>query len=316
MFEEDSSVTSKAGRPTSDIVVEAGRARSATASTCGSQQRYYRTVSTGNRPEPDPDPDCGTEPRLPIPTVQESRESLEMTRLEALHTLDTCRCVIATLELTRLRKSRTGMYHWIAFWERLYERSFANMLASRVMTALYKVDALFRAVSFELHQLTQRTELAVASASSEKEILGILERMEDEVSTRRGRRRRKAQHILAKMRCNMESIPVKVSDELFDDMKRGVFALDVHGDYHPGDPEAERTERMWSQHFVDQPIGLVAVSPYLYRQWRESAVSSDTSLPLTAYSSNTPWTDTVEWPDDANLEDNRWVPGEGRYPSA
>ncbi|KAL2834716.1 hypothetical protein BJY01DRAFT_259421 [Aspergillus pseudoustus] len=302
MFEETSSVTSKTGRSSSEIVFEAGRARSATASTCGSQQRFYRTVSMGVRPDPDPDPDPDpvAERRLPTSAVLE-RESLEMTRLEALHTLDTCRHVIAALELTRLRKSRTGMYHWIAFWDRLYERSFANLLASRVMTALYKVDALFRAVSFDLHQLTRRTELAVATASTEKQILNILERMEDDVSTRRRRRRRKAQHILAKMRCNMELIPVKVSDELFDDMKRGVFALDVYGDYHPGDPVAEQTEQVWSQHFIGQPVGLVAVSPYLYRQWRESAVSSDTSLPLTAYSSNTRWTDTVEWPNDGNM---------------
>lgn len=220
-----------------------------------------------------------------------AQETLEMTRLEALHTLDTCRHVIASLELTRLSKSRTGLYHWMAFWERLYERSFASVLSTRVMDHLYKVDALFRAVSFDLHQLAQKTELAIVSASSEREILHILEKMEDEVCTRRKRRRRKAQHILEKMRANIEAIPVKVNDELFDDMKRGVFALDVHGDYHPGDERAEQSERMWSQHFIGQSTGLVAVSPYLYRQWRETAVSDSTSLPLTAYSSNPHWTD-------------------------
>lgn len=183
----------------------------------------------------------------------------------------------------------------MGFWERLYERSFANVLSSRVMAALYKVDALFRAVSFDLHQLAQKTELAIVSASSEKEILHILERMEDEVGIRRRRRRRKAQHILQKMRANIEAIPVKVGDELFDDMKRGVFALDVFGDYHPGDERAEQTERMWPQHFMRQPVGLVAVSPYLYHQWRESAVSDSTSTPLTTYSSNARRTDSAGW---------------------
>ncbi|KAL2818124.1 hypothetical protein BJX63DRAFT_429443 [Aspergillus granulosus] len=311
MFEESSSITSKTARPSSETVVEASGAPSTTASTCGSQQRYYRNVRVGARPDPNLVPEL----RLPTPAVRVRRGSLEVTRLEALHTLDTCRHVIVALELTRLRKSRTGMYHWIAFWERLYERSFSNLLASRVMTALDKVDALFRAVSFGLHQLTQMTELAVASASTEKEILGILERMEEEVNLRRRRRRRKARHILAKMRCNMELIPVKVSDELFDDIKRGVFALDVYGDYHPGDPEAERMEQMWFQRFIDQPAGLLAVSPYLYRQWREPAVSSDTSVPLTAYSSNTRQTDTVEWLNYGSMEDNRQVLGEDLYSS-
>jgi hypothetical protein len=112
----------------------------------------------------------------------------------------------------------------------------------------------------------------------------------------------------------MELIPVKVGNELFDDMKRGVFALDIYCDYHPGDPVAERTEQMWSQHYIDQPISLVAVSPYLYRQWRETSVSSDMSLPLMAYNSNTCWANTLEWPNDGSIEDGRWIPGEDRYP--
>jgi hypothetical protein len=237
-----------------------------------------------------------------------------MTRLEALHTLDTCRHVIAALELTRLRKSRSGLCHWIAFWEQLYERSFAAMLTSRVMAPLYKVDALFRAVSFDLHRLAHKTELAIASATSEKEILHILERMEDEVSIRRKRRRRKAQHILLKMRANLEAIPVKVNDELFEDMKRGVFALDVFCDYHPGDEQAEQTERSWQQHFIGQSVGLVAVSPYLYRQWREPTISDPASLPLTAHSSNTRWTDSGGW-NDGSQESNSWEPREGRHTS-
>ncbi|KAL2831764.1 hypothetical protein BDW59DRAFT_139989 [Aspergillus cavernicola] len=313
MMEVISPATSKPGELPSEFIIEGGRARSATMSTCGSQQRYYSSVDTGLRPDPDPDPIL--EPLISITNVTDDPESLEMTRLEALHTLNACRHVIATLELNRLRKSRTGLYNWIAFWEQLYERSFAALLTSRVTLVLYKIDALFRAVSFDLHQLAQRTELAVASASSEKEIFHILERMEDEVSIRGKRRRRKACHMLEKLRANIEAIPVKVSDELFDDLKRGVFALDFFGDYHPGDERAERSERMWHQHYIGQSVGLVAVSPYLYRQWRESAVS-DSSLPLTAYSSNTCWTDSVGWLNSGSADDNGWAPREGRPASA
>ncbi|KAL4916661.1 hypothetical protein BDW62DRAFT_185682 [Aspergillus aurantiobrunneus] len=306
MLEESTPALTKADGSTSEAVLEPGRARSAATSTCGSQQHYYRSSATGIRPDTDPDP----EPYIPISDTLHSRESLEMTRLEALHTIDTCRHVIASLELTRLRKSRSGLYNWMAFWEQLYERSFATVLSSRVMAALYKVDALFRAVSFDLHQLAQKTELAIVRASSEKEVLHILERMEDEVSIRRRRRRRKALHILQKMRANIEAIPVKVNDDLFDDMKRGVFALDVFGDYHPGDERAERTERMWSEHFVGRSVSLVAVSPFLYRQWRESAVSDSTSLRLAAHSSNTRWADSAGWTNNGNPEDNSWPQGQ------
>ncbi|KAI9374380.1 hypothetical protein BJX61DRAFT_532401 [Aspergillus egyptiacus] len=292
-------------------MIQGGRTRSHTASTCGSQQRYYSSVVTDPRPDPDPDP----EPHAHIQSPLGTRGSLEMTRLEALHTLSTCRHVIAALELTRLRKSRLGMCHWISFWQNLYERSFATSLIRRVAAALYQIDALFRAVSFDLHQLTQRTELAVATASSEKKILHVLERMEDEVRMRGRRRRRKAQHIFQKLRASIEAIPVKVGDELFDDMKRGVFALDVFGDYHPGDARAEQVERSWSQHFINQRVGLVAVSPYLYGQWRQSAVT-DATQPLTAYSSNTRWTDTVGWTNSGSAEDNGWAAREERAVSA
>ncbi|KAL4989801.1 hypothetical protein BDW68DRAFT_175558 [Aspergillus falconensis] len=283
MRQETSSALSTAGEASSEMRAGAERARSAATSTNGSQSRYYRSLNTGENPDPGAEP----MPHVSIASPLGARESVEMTRLEALHTLDACRHVIATLELTRLRKSRIGLYNWMAFWDRLYHRSFAAVLSSRVMDALYKVDNLFRAVASELHQLAQKTELAITtSASSEKEIIHVLQRMEEEVDVRRRRRRRKARHILEKMRAEIEAIPVRVSDDLFDDMKRGVFALDVYCDYHPGDERAERAEQMWSQHFINQSVGLVAVSPFLYRQWRESAVSNRGSRPLTTYSSN------------------------------
>ncbi|RDW81666.1 uncharacterized protein DSM5745_05223 [Aspergillus mulundensis] len=308
MREEASTSVQEPGEPSSEAGVGAERERSETTSTNGSQPRYYRSLDIGVRQGPDAEPEA---PTLIADTL-DGPEPLEMARLEALQTLDACRHVITSLELTRLRKSRSGLYNWMAFWERLYKRSFASMLSARVMDALVKVDVLFRTVAYDLHQLAQKTELAIVSASSEKEIIHVLQRMEDEVNARRRRRRRKAKRILEKMRVNIEAIPVKVSDELCDDMKRGVFALDVYCDYHPGDESAERAERMWSQHFISQPIGLVAVSPFLYRQWRETMLVDIPPLPLTAYHSNTPRPQCPQrsvsraWTDEVNAEDSGW----------
>lgn len=98
----------------------------------------------------------------------------------------------------------------------------------------------------------------------------FLEHLENEVGVRRRRRRRRAAAILGKMRAVIEEIPVKVGEELFDEMKRGVFALDVFCDYHPGDPVAEARDRMGSVRFVDQPEDVV-ISSDAYQRWLADA---------------------------------------------
>ncbi|RAK76399.1 uncharacterized protein BO72DRAFT_363052, partial [Aspergillus fijiensis CBS 313.89] len=197
--------------------------------TTSQTQRFYRLKNHDSTT-------TTTSSTIPTPTPTPAHHHLiETTRRTALYTLTLCRNVITILELTRLRKSRIGLLHWIEFWNRYYGRRFGRALAAHVTQALGRIDALFRAVANDLHQLTQRVHHAVATAlHTEREILGLLERMEDEVGVRRRRRRKKAQAILAQMRARLEAIPVKVSDELLDDLKRGVFALDVYCDYYPG----------------------------------------------------------------------------------
>lgn len=194
--------------------------------------------------------------------------SLLEARADALHTLSLCRTVITSLELTRMRKSRVGYSYWVSFWQRLYERSLAHSLGNIVSAALSRVDTLFRNVSKELHQVTVRMEHAVRQASSEREILRILELMEAEVGYHRKRRRKKAQGILDKMRANIEAIPVTVGDELVDDMKRGIFALDMYCDYHPGDQAAEERDRLGPEQFLRQQHPDMANAPAHYHRRR------------------------------------------------
>jgi hypothetical protein len=244
--------------------------------------RFYRSLD-----RPDESQDFG--PERPQSALSEHLVTLEETRDGALHTLALCRNVIITLELTRLRKSRTGFSYWMAFWARVYPRPLAKSLCSHVAKALNKVDALFRTVSQELQQLTSRMEHVIAVASSEKEVLHLLERMEEEVSVRQRRRRQKAQSITEKMRAKIEAIPVHVSNTLFDDLKRGVFALDVFCDYHPGDPVAEANEMLCGND-IDYPPhpALGTIGPYHYRRMQESQQSAAEGafMPLEAYSGN------------------------------
>ncbi|GIK07345.1 hypothetical protein Aspvir_003007 [Aspergillus viridinutans] len=245
-------------------------------------QRFY-----GSLDRQDESQEVG--PERPQSALSERLVTLEETRDGALHTLALCRNVIITLELTRLRKSRTGFSYWMSFWARVYQRPLARSLCSHVAKALNKVDALFRAVSQELQQLTSRMEHAVAVASSEKEILYLLERMEEEVSARQRRRRQKAQSITEKMRAKIEAIPVRVTNTLFDDLKRGVFALDVFCDYHPGDPVAEANEMLCGNDLEHPPHpSFGTIGPYDYRRLQESQQSAALGafMPLETHSGN------------------------------
>lgn len=187
-------------------------------------------------------PFAPVEPRKGPPRYYASVPLLQ-ARGDALQTLSVCRNVIACLELTRMRKSRMGFAYWVDFWERIYERPLARSLISRVSIMRAKVDTIFQKTSKELTHLTWEVERGIAAAGSEKEVLRLLERMETDVAAQRRRRRRSAQGLLDKLRDSIEQIPVDVTDELFDDLKRGVFALDSFCDYHPGDPEAEKRDR-------------------------------------------------------------------------
>jgi hypothetical protein len=190
--------------------------------------------------------------------------ALEETRRNALQTLAVCGTIIATLEVVRIYKSRVGSGYWFAFWEKLYDPRLAHALGARVSHAKGKINALFRAASVDLHAVTQWIERAVRSARSEGEILVLMERLEEEVGLRRQRRRKKAAAIMDRMRVGVENIPVKVTDELFDEMKRGVFALDVFCDYHPGDSDAEARERTGQTRLFEDEATAE------YRRWLEA----------------------------------------------
>lgn len=210
----------------------------------------------------------GTSPTAPGANEQqqESPSTLEETRGNALRTLALCSNIIAVLEVTRMYKSRLGFCWWTAFWERLYDRDLARALGSRAMRATAKINDLFRAVADDLNRITQRMEYAVRQAESGQEILMYLEHMEDEVGVLRRHRRKKARTILNRMRASMECIPVKVTDELFDEMKRGVFALDVFCDYHPGDPQAELRDRTGHTQLLEHAVSPTE-SPEFYQRW-------------------------------------------------
>lgn len=278
-------------------------------------RRYYRSrnASTGSSVT-HPDSDWGSQRQrqrrfTPLPLLR--------ARSDAMQTLATCRTVILSLELTRMRKSRIGFAYWMAFWERIYERRLARTLCTRVSIALSKVDGIFQDASKELNELTWQVGRSVTKAQSEREILKLLEQMEMDVAALRRRRRKRAQGLLKKLRTSIEDIPVDVSDELFDDLKRGIFALDVFCDYHPGDPEAEERDRQPK----DEPLdvdGFVEADPHLaYRpgfgdEFYDAVERATTRYEQNAYAEHIEhWVnecddDSVQWTPDEVYEDSFW----------
>lgn len=168
-------------------------------------------------------------------------------REQAMNTLHMCRSVLISLEMTRMSKSRTGWRNWKIFWHRIYETPLAKTLCDEVERVFPKIDHAFQVAAKHLCNLTFTVEKSIKAARTETEIFSIWEEMERVTIHRRELRRERVMDLLEWMRFRIENLPVDVSDELFDDMKRGIFALDIRGDYHPGDPEAEERDRQTNQ---------------------------------------------------------------------
>ncbi|PGH02999.1 hypothetical protein GX51_04317 [Blastomyces parvus] len=170
---------------------------------------------------------------VPIPpSVLKARE-------DAKYILNNCRTTLLSLELTRMRKSRIGMSSWVAFWQRIYSPELAKVICTTIASAAPKIDKVFRSVAKELFNITYRAAENMAMATTEAQITQCWQLMEQETITYRNLRDRYVRAILEDLRLSIEAIPVDISDELFDDLKRAIFAVDPSGNYHPGDREAE-----------------------------------------------------------------------------
>lgn len=172
--------------------------------------------------------------------------------------------MLISLELTRMSKARTGRRNWMIFWHRIYDAPLARTLCEEVDNVFSDVDTAFRAAAKHLCNLTFTIKRCLKAATTEAEVDSILEEMERFTIERREMRRERVLDLLDTLRSRIEDIPVHVSDELFDDLKRGIFALDYRGNYHPGDPEAEERDQQVGRPL--EAIEFMRADPNL--QWR------------------------------------------------
>lgn len=120
------------------------------------------------------------------------------------------------------------------------------------------MDKIFKMAAEHIINTIAITDERIASARSEDEIGCLLRQMELQINRCVELRQIKAQIIFEATRVNLEKIPVDVGDAMFDDLKRGIFALDSVGNYHPGDPAAEEKDK-----HVGRPI---AGENYIFQQ--------------------------------------------------
>lgn len=164
-------------------------------------------------------------------------------RFYAAQDLEACQELLASLELNRMRKARIGLRNWICFWERIYKQPLADIIRAYVIRTFLAIDHLFRTIAQQICHITHSTGRRMMKLRTVQEAKSIWRQMEIRILRLRDIRRHRAQALFEKLRLNLEAIPVDVDDWLFDDLKRGVFALDAVGDYHPGDLGAEEWEK-------------------------------------------------------------------------
>ncbi|EER39105.1 conserved hypothetical protein [Histoplasma capsulatum H143] len=187
--------------------------------------------------------------------------SVIKARKNAKDVLNNCRITLLSLELTRMRKSRIGMSSWVAFWHQIYSQGLAEAICATILRAAPKVDKVFRSVAKELFEITYKAGENIEMATTEAQIVQCWQLMEQETIAYRDLRDRYVKAILEHLRFSIEAIPVDISDDLFDDLKRAIFVVDPRGNYHPGDPEAE--ERDIQSHTQPQARDYIRADPQL-----------------------------------------------------
>ncbi|KAK2741917.1 hypothetical protein FQN57_005476 [Myotisia sp. PD_48] len=208
--------------------------------------------------------------------------SMVESRLAAASILTSCRSVLTSLELNRMRRSRSGLQAWTDFWNRIYQAKLAEPMAVCVRRVFYKIDGSFKSTFYAICEIIRRTGSQISRARSDHDIEDLLEEMEMRIRRLVSLRQIRAITLLERLRVDLERIPLDICDEKFEDLMRGIFALDAEGNYHPGDKIAELNdrrqvvERIEGQEFISSQPDLIlrpGFTPEFSRALYSAAVS-------------------------------------------
>ncbi|PGH12716.1 hypothetical protein AJ79_04076 [Helicocarpus griseus UAMH5409] len=228
------------------------------------KERYDSAVYTSRPPSP---ADSGIEivdwspppsafgDSIPVPiSVLEARRN-------AKRVLSNCRVNLLSRELTRMRKSRIGLGNWTTFWYRVYHHDLAKTICGTIIYTAPKIDKIFKSIAKALFDLSYRIGEDIERATTEEQIVRCWQFMENETLVLCKLREQYVTELLENLRVCIEKIPVDISDDMYDDLKRAVFAVDPWGNYHLGDKEKE--ERDLNTHIRPDPRMYIQADPDL-----------------------------------------------------
>ncbi|KAJ5114464.1 hypothetical protein NUU61_000223 [Penicillium alfredii] len=185
-------------------------------------------------------------------TVMVMPEPLRNAKIEAYRIVIQCHWLVGDLEVERMTKSRLGVSAWSRYWHNVYSYYDLRKIGDAVSAALHDINVLYLGLAVGLHELLERTDNQITHSSNEAMVAQAMTTMEQEVDRRWDRCRHRAHRTIEIMRDTIQSeLPLVISDDLLDRMKRGIFALTPDYGYAPGrtypeTPEPEPQE-LWER---------------------------------------------------------------------
>lgn len=214
----------------------------------------------------------GRNGRFPIGEAEQ--KVIDQMRAQAIRNFEKCLASLAQEEAVRLQKSRIGCNNWAHFWQRIYPRHIIRELLIRVAKTRADIDRLYRRSAEAYRKLIQKAEGSVLSrhgAIATSEALKMFKPAENDL----GRvRRKRARNILRRLRTSFGEIPLKISNEQFIDMKRGLFSLCEDGEYHDGDAQAEERECPFQVILSSSEYQQFVLSPSYYHDWQDKELKT------------------------------------------
>lgn len=167
---------------------------------------------------------ANTQPLSVPPALQASRKS-------AIDVLIACRGCVIEQERERLSKARVGTGVWLSFWRSVYEPRLYRALSRLVAEATADINAMFKSVTDRLCVVIAETMDEMAASESKKQIKMHWKKFEQRVRAVTGYRAKAVDERLEELRETVEAIPITVGSDLFQSLKRSIFAVDVTADY-------------------------------------------------------------------------------------
>lgn len=209
-----------------------------------------------------------------FPICEAEQKVIDQMRAQAIRNFEKCRASIAQEEAVRLQKTRIGCNNWAHFWQNIYPRHIVRELLIRVAKTRADIDRLYRRSAEVYGKLIQKAEGSVLSrhgAIATSEALKMFKPAENDL----GRvRRKRTRNILRRLRASFGEIPLKISNEQFNDMKRGLFSLCEDGEYHDGDAQAEERERPFQVILSSPECQQFVLSPSYYHDWQDKELNT------------------------------------------